>query len=42
MVKTAGPLYEYDCHEGNYGMMNLLKGARADERAADEAAKKGK
>jgi hypothetical protein len=42
MVKTPGPIYEYACHEGNYGMMNLLKGARADDRAAAEAAKKGK
>ncbi len=38
-ARTAGPMYEYACHEGNYGMMNLLKGARADERAAAEAAK---
>ncbi len=34
MVKAPGPIYEYACHEGNYGMMNLLKGARADEKAA--------
>ena len=26
------PLYEYACHEGNYGMENLLRGARAEER----------
>ncbi len=38
-ARTAGPMYEYACHEGNYGMMNLLKGARADEKAAAEAAK---
>ncbi len=31
-------LYEYDCHEGNYAMFNMLSGARADEAAA--AAKK--
>ncbi len=42
MVKTPGPIYEYACHEGNYGMMNLLKGARADERAAAEAARQAK
>jgi len=35
------PLYEYACHEGNYAMFNMLKGARADEAAA-EAAKAGK
>ena len=27
-------LYEYACHEGNYYMLNALKGARAEERAA--------
>ncbi len=33
--KTKGPLYEYACHEGNYGMKNILSGARADERARE-------
>ena len=28
------PLYEYACHEGNYAMLNMLKGARAEEAAA--------
>ncbi|MDP6580808.1 MAG: hypothetical protein QF681_09135 [Vicinamibacterales bacterium] len=32
MPKTDGLLYEYACHERNYGMENLLKGARAIER----------
>jgi len=27
-------IYEYACHEGNYGMANMLSGARADEKAA--------
>jgi len=27
-------IYEYACHEGNYGMANMLSAARADERAA--------
>ena len=41
MVKANGMLYEYACHEGNEGMMNILSSARADEkRAAGEAAKK--
>jgi hypothetical protein len=36
MVKTEGPIFEYACHEGNYGMTNLLKGARlAEEKAAE-------
>ena len=37
MVKSPGPLYEYACHEGNYGMFNLLKGARAEEKAVGAA-----
>jgi hypothetical protein len=40
MSKAEGPLYEYACHEGNYGMMNLLSGARAQEKAAAEAKKR--
>jgi hypothetical protein len=31
MTKTEGPIFEYACHEGNYGMTNLLAGARAEE-----------
>ena len=31
MRLIAGPLYEYACHEGNYGMENLLRGARVQE-----------
>ena len=40
MVRAPGPIYEYACHEGNYGMVNLLRGARAEEKAAAEAARK--
>ena len=29
-------LYEYACHEGNYGLYNILAGARAQEAAAAE------
>ena len=37
MTKVAGQLYEYACHEGNYGMQNILRGARIeDSRAAEE------
>jgi hypothetical protein len=32
MTKTEGPIFEYACHEGNYGMTNLLSGARAQEQ----------
>lgn len=33
MAKTDGPLFEYACHEGNYGMEGMLRGARQQERA---------
>ena len=36
MNRSDLPLYEYACHEGNYGMENLLRGARAEEREAAE------
>ena len=36
MTKVAGLLYEYGCHEGNYGMVNILRGARVEERLAEE------
>ena len=36
MKAGAAPLFEYACHEGNYGMLNLLSGARAEEREAFE------
>jgi hypothetical protein len=34
MKRTEAPLFEYACHEGNYGMTNLLTGARVQEREA--------
>ena len=34
MARTAGPLFEVGCHEGNYGMFNILSGHRAEERHA--------
>jgi hypothetical protein len=34
MTKVAGQIYEYACHEGNYSMANILRGARAAERQA--------
>jgi hypothetical protein len=30
-------IHEYACHEGNYGMVNLLKAGRANEKGAIEA-----
>jgi hypothetical protein len=32
MTRTTGPLFEYACHEGNYGMTGMLTGARAEEK----------
>jgi hypothetical protein len=40
MSKSEDPIYEFACHEGNYGLAGVLAGARADEKAAQEAATK--
>ena len=37
---TSEKLYEYACHEGNYSLENMLRGARAKE--AEDAKKTGK
>jgi len=42
LVRDKGPIYEYACHEANYGMANNLNGARVKEKAAEEAAAKEK
>jgi hypothetical protein len=34
MIATEGKLYEYACHEGNYGLTNILRGARYADREA--------
>ena len=34
MVRNAGEVYEYACHEGNYYMANMLRAQRAEEQAA--------
>jgi hypothetical protein len=33
MTRIDGPIYEYACHEGNIGMIGILAGARAQEKA---------
>jgi hypothetical protein len=33
-VRNDDLIYEYACHEGNYGMFGILKGARVEEEAA--------
>jgi len=40
LVRIEGPIFEFACHEGNQGVANTLSGARAMEKAAQEAAKK--
>jgi hypothetical protein len=34
MSKADGRLFEYACHEGNYGMSGILSAARAEEKEA--------
>jgi hypothetical protein len=34
MTRIEGPLFEYACHEGNYGLPSILKGARRAEGEA--------
>ena len=31
MRRNDEPMFEYACHEGNYGLLNILSGARAEE-----------
>jgi hypothetical protein len=38
MSKVKGPIFEFACHEANYGLRNTLRGARVAEQ--DEAEKK--
>jgi hypothetical protein len=38
-VNTGEAMFEYACHEGNYGMEGILSGAREEERKAAQAAK---
>ena len=38
MTNLGGQLFEYACHEGNYGLENILAGARAAEKTAEVAA----
>ena len=33
MIANGGGMFEYACHEGNYGMEGILAGHRAEERA---------
>ena len=41
MKRGGAPLFEYACHEGNYGLLNILRGAREAELAVPAAATQG-
>ena len=36
MKKSDGQVFEYACHEGNYGLVGILAGSRQIEKAAAE------
>ena len=38
LKKTEDLIFEYACHEGNHGLEGILAGARAEDRAAGNAA----
>jgi len=40
MAKRADRIFEYACHEGNYGLLDMLAGARAEEKKAAASASK--
>jgi len=42
LTRTPGPIFEYACHEGNYGMWGVLTGARAQEKREVETKKPSK
>jgi hypothetical protein len=41
MKKSDGEVFEYACHEGNYGIVGILSGSRAIDKANEEKARKG-
>ncbi len=38
-MTKAGEMWEFACHEGNYGMFNILSAARAADKAAEGASR---
>ncbi len=34
MTRSSGRIYEYACHEGNYSLVNMLRGYRTDRQPA--------
>ena len=39
--KADGEIFEYACHEGNYGVRNILNAARVEEAEAEKARRDG-
>ena len=37
-ARISGQVYEYACHEGNYGLANILSGARMEEKTGVKTA----
>ena len=35
LARIDGPMFEYACHEGNYAMEHILRGARAQDGAGE-------
>ena len=42
LTKVTGQLYEYARHEGNYGMLNLLRGKRYEDSQETEESTSGR
>ena len=40
MRLTDELIYEYACHEGNYGLQNILRGGRAEDRGSNDSSKR--
>ena len=41
LAKTEGPIFEFACHETNYGIPNILAGARAEEKTEGRTGEEG-
>lgn len=35
LTADAHPIYAFDCHEHNYGLVNILRAARAEDAASE-------
>ena len=38
-ARQEQPMFEFACHEGNYGMLNMMTGSRAEEAESGEGAR---